>query len=148
MKKNSKKKAKSSEFSYENLFLLFAVIVFIDRIAKIFLNDGCISSLCIKKVVNYGAAFGIMQGMTWIFIAVAIAVLIIIFLFINDMSKAGKIAFAFIGAGTAANLIDRIFFSHVIDIFSIFGSSSFNLADISNCIGGILLIISLFKKKN
>ena len=138
---------KSKEENYEYLFLFFAIIVFIDRLAKTFLSDGCISSFCIKKAINQGAAFGILPGMNWLFIGVAITVLILIVLFINEMDKTGKIALILIAAGTAANLIDRIFFGYVIDIFSVFGSSSFNVADISNTLGGILLLVSLFRKK-
>jgi lipoprotein signal peptidase len=143
----SKTKTKNEEKYYEYLFLMFAFIVFIDRLAKTFLQDGCLLQFCIKKVTNTGAAFGIMPGMTWFFIAVALTVLILILLFINEANKLGRIALVLIASGTVANLIDRVFFSYVIDLFSVFNSSAFNMADISNCIGGILLVISLLKKK-
>jgi len=145
---NRKKESEVKEGSlYEYLFLFFTVILFADRMLKTFLNDGCFWNFCIKKTMNVGAAFGILPGMTWFFIAIAAVVLISIMLFMNEFNKIGKIALMFIAAGTAANMIDRIFFSHVIDLFSVFKSSSFNLADISNVVGAILLVISLLKKK-
>ena len=135
------------EKNYEYLFLLFAVIVFLDRIAKNFLQDSCFWNLCIKRAMNPGAAFGIFPGMTWFFIAIAAIIIISIIMFIDDFNKLCRIALAFIAAGTAANMIDRIFFSVVIDLFSVFGSSSFNLADLSNLAGVILLVVGLLKKK-
>jgi signal peptidase II len=147
MSKSAKRAAKEEDKYYEYLFLIFATIVFVDRLAKTFLQDGCFLNFCVKKVMNAGAAFGILDGMTWLFIAVAAMVLILILLFINEMNETGRYALVLIAAGTMANLIDRIFFSQVIDIFSLFGSSSFNLADLSNTVGGILLIISLLRNK-
>jgi len=137
--------SKKEDHYYEYLFLMFATIVFLDRIFKTFLGDGCYFIFCIRKVMNSGAAFGILPGMTWFFIAVAAIILLSILLFINEFSGNGKIALILIAAGTSANLIDRLFFSKVIDIFSVYGSSSFNLADLSNCIGGIILIIGLIR---
>ncbi|MEM2956459.1 MAG: signal peptidase II [Candidatus Pacearchaeota archaeon] len=146
-KEVKKRNNKKEEYNYEYLFLLFAIIVFIDRILKTFLREGCFYKFCIKKAINTGAAFGIFPGMTWFFIAIAIVILISIILFINEFGKTARIALVFIAAGTTANLIDRIFFGYVIDILSVFGSSSFNLADVSNCIGAIILIYSLIRKK-
>ena len=146
MSKSIKKKVKEEKY-YEYLFLIFATIVFIDRLTKTFLNDGCFLDFCIRKVANAGAAFGIMQGMQWLFIAVAIAVLILALLFINEVNELGRYALVLIAGGATANLIDRIFFNYVIDIFSVFGSASFNFADVCNSIGGILLVISLLRKK-
>jgi len=134
--------------NYESLFLLFASITFIDRLAKLFLFNGCFSIFCIKRAVNYGSAFGLMQGMNWLFISVAITVLFLIALFINDVNRKMRWAFVFLAAGTFANLIDRMFFGYVIDLFSIAGSSSFNIADLSNLLGAVLLVIGLFKQKD
>jgi lipoprotein signal peptidase len=147
MKKNKRVKLIKEDKNYEYLFLLFAVIVFLDRIAKNFLQDGCWMTLCIKRAMNSGAAFGIFPGMTWFFVAIAAIIIISIVMFIDDFNSLCRIALVFIGAGTAANMIDRIFFSSVIDLFSVFGSSSFNLADLSNLAGAILLIIGLVRKK-
>jgi len=147
MKVKKEVKLIKEEDYYEYLFLLFAVIIFIDRIGKTFLQDGCFLSFCIKRAMNSGAAFGIFPGMTWFFIAVAVLILASIVMFIGEFNKLGRLGLVFIAAGTAANLIDRIFFSAVIDLFSVFGSSSFNLADLSNLAGAILLVVSLLKKK-
>jgi len=147
LKTNKQISEKKGENYYEYLFLLFATIVFIDRMLKTFLQNSCFWEFCIKRVTNSGAAFGILPGMTWFFIAVALAILIAIILFIGEFEGMGKFALIFMAAGTAANMIDRIFFHYVIDLFSVFGSSSFNLADMLNCIGAVMLLVILFRKK-
>ncbi len=141
------KQKQQSDNYYENLFLLFASIAFIDRMSKIFLQDGCFSIFCISKTFNTGAAFGILPGMTELFIAVASVVLVVIFFTVPKVNKPIQIAMVLIAGGTLANLLDRIFFGYVIDIFRIAGSSTFNLADLSNCIGGIILIYQLVKSE-
>ena len=143
--KRAKKEAEDNYYEY--LFLLFATIVFLDRVLKTFLVDSCWSIFCIKRAMNPGAAFGILPGMTWFFIGVAAVIILAIALFIGEFKGISKLAFIFIAAGTAANMIDRIFFSNVIDLFSVFGSASFNLADLSNLAGAIMLVIGLVRKK-
>lgn len=138
---------KEEDHYYEYLFLLFATIVFFDRILKTFLVDSCFSLFCIKRAMNPGAAFGIMPGMTWFFIGVSAVIILAIILFIGEFNGLSRFALVFIAAGTAANMIDRIFFKAVIDLFSVFGSASFNFADLSNLAGAIILIIGLVKDK-
>lgn len=136
-----------SKTRYERLFLLFAGIIFLDRLLKNYAVEGCLWQACIKRAVNFGASFGILNGYQWLFIAVAILVLTIISVLIWKVESRIKLAFTLIAAGTVGNVIDRIALGYVIDIFSIFGSSSFNLADLSNTLGGILIIVYLLKKK-
>jgi lipoprotein signal peptidase len=142
----AQKATKEEDHGYEYLFLLFATIVFIDRILKTFLVNSCFSEFCIKRAMNSGAAFGILPGMSWFFIGVALVIILAIIMFIKDFKDISKLGLIFIAAGTAANMIDRIFFSSVIDLFSVFGSASFNLADLSNLAGAIMLVIGLSRK--
>lgn len=130
----------------EYLILIASLIVFIDRILKIYLKDGCISEFCIKRALNSGAAFGIFPGAVNFFIIVSIIVLVLIAYF----WKIKKIRFSLtlIAAGTIGNLIDRLFYGHVIDLFSLFGSSSFNLSDVSNVLGALFLVIFIFKRES
>ena len=132
--------------SLANIMILFG-IVSADRIAKYYLNDGCLGVFCIKKAFNTGASFGIFLGLTPLFIAAAIAVLALMAFYYRKVGKTLRLSFAFIGAGTLGNLIDRIFLGGVIDLFSILHSSSFNIADLSNLVGGIILIYALFGKR-
>lgn len=139
------KKAKSKKIWMHAL--MFSAILVLDRIFKYSLIDGCLGILCIRRAFNDGASFGILRGMVPLFIIVAALVLVLIFFFYKTADGRTKLALVFIASGTMANLIDRIFYNGVIDLFSVLGSSSFNLADMSNALGGILLVLALLKQK-
>lgn len=132
--------------------LILSVIIFADRMAKIY-AQGCNFLFCIKKSMNYGAAFGILQHMqyaTLFLIIISLILLpILIFFFFRAKSKLLKIALTMIAAGTIGNLIDRLVHGYVIDIISLnpFSFNIFNLADLSNTVGAILLVIFLLKKQ-
>jgi signal peptidase II len=124
--------------------LIFLGVFFLDRLAKILLNEGCLGIFCIRTVLNEGASFGILMGMLPLFIVVSSAVLVLIVHFYDRVNSRIRLAFAFLAAGTLGNLLDRIFFGGVIDKFAIWQSSSFNVADLSNVIGGAIIIYALF----
>jgi signal peptidase II len=129
--------------------LIFSLLIFLDRITKIYVH-GCNFLFCIVHSKNYGAAFGILQNATLFLIIVAALLLPAIFyFFLNTKSKLLKIALTLIAAGTVGNLIDRIVYKYVTDIISInfLSFNHFNLADLSNTIVAILLIIFLLKSK-
>jgi len=130
---------------WENLLLIFSAIVFLDRIFKVYLKDSCVSVFCIRRAANEGAAFGIFPGKLWLFILISLIVIALIIYFWKI--KRIRLALAFMAAGTAGNLIDRIVYGKIMDVFSIFNSSSFNLADISNIAGATLLIIFILKSE-
>jgi len=130
---------------WENLLLIFSAVIFLDRIFKLYLNNFCFLVFCVKKAFNQGAAFGLFPGQIWLFIAVSIIVLGLTVYFWK--TKSIRLPLTLLAAGTIGNLIDRLMYGSVIDIFSIAGSSSFNLADLSNLLGALLLVIFLLKKK-
>lgn len=129
-------------------YILAAIItaVFIlDRLTKLYLEDGCFWKLCIRNEINTGAAFGILPGQTLLLVLVALLVLVVIAIYYRQSDKLTRIGMAFIAAGTIANLFDRLFYGYVLDVFAVFGSSSFNVADLSNLMGALVLVYSLFK---
>jgi len=129
--------------------LMFSLIVFLDRITKIYAH-GCNFLFCIVHSKNYGAAFGILQNANLFLIIIAAILLpIIFFFFLRAKSKFLKIALTLIAAGTVGNLIDRLFYKYVMDIISInfLSFNHFNMADLSNTVGAILLVIFLLKSK-
>lgn len=147
MLKNSKK-----------FFFFIASVIFIyilDRYMK-YLSDfvyGCFI-LCMKKSVNYAAAFNLLQGFQWTYILLIVVGFIVLLLcsfFYFRIEGIGNLHFGliFLFAGTLANLTDRLFYGYVIDwlTFSFMPFPSFNLADLSNFIGVIILIVYLIKKK-
>jgi len=135
--------------------LLIAALVFIlDRILKMLTAECCLWFFCIKQSFNKGAAFGILPGMTWLFVAAGIVVFALVAFFYlkikNKKQKNLKFSLALIAAGTLGNLIDRLFYGYVIDMLSFTFMPrwhGFNVADAANIIGALLLLIYLLKKK-
>jgi len=125
-------------------FLVFAI----DRILKIAGIQGCFAVLCFSQSKNNGAAFGIFPGATVIFIIAALVVMLLaLFYYKKIKSDIAKLGLALIIAGTLSNFIDRLAFGYVIDYMRLFFHPNlFNLSDLSNLAGAILLILGLGKK--
>jgi len=119
---------------------ILAGIFALDRLFKIYLPDGCLGIFCVRKTLNAGAAFGIFKGWTLLLVLAALVVLGIIASLYRSSGRMARWAFVLIAAGTVSNLVDRLLYGHVVDLFSVLGSSSFNLADLSNLAGAIILI--------
>lgn len=124
-------------------YLLAGIIVFIDQFTKTFV-DG---------IRNYGAAFGILQGGKFLFVAVSIAVILLCIYFLNKdvKSKYKQLLYfglSFILAGSFGNLIDRVVYGYVRDFISFWIWPSFNIADSFSVIGFILIVIFIFIKKS
>lgn len=155
---NNPKQAEQNKFHFEK-FYFFLIVVFLvyilDRYTK-FLSSfvsGCFF-FCVRQSFNYGAAFNLLQGFSWtrsLLIVVALVVLILAayFYFSLPYSNLLHLGLVLLFGGTLCNMIDRFFFGYVIDwlTFSFLPVPSFNLADISNMAGIILLIIFLLRKK-
>ena len=94
-------------------------------------------------VENRGVAFGMFQGMQWIFIAVTVIMLFLINFYMFKKRPQGKlvyIASALIIGGGIGNLIDRIYYGFVIDYLSFsFFPPVCNFADYCITIGVFLL---------
>jgi signal peptidase II len=135
------------------LLILTAVIIIIDHALKYFAKTGSIGFL--KYVTNTGAAFSLFSGLGWtkiLLIIVSLAVLLVIgfFYFKHHKSFLLMIALTLIFAGTLSNLIDRVFLGHVVDYIPMaflgIKGLTFNLADVANVSGVVLLIIHLIKR--
>ena len=105
---------------------------------------------------NSGAAFGVLAGHRFWLILITIAALIFIFAYYLRFreSRWMQVALGFLLGGAVGNFIDRIFLGEVIDFLQ-FGIASkglywptFNVADISICIGAGMLIVYLFQNRN
>lgn len=104
---------------------------------------------------NSGAAFGFMQGQNTPLIIITIVAISFIFLyyrhFRNDLWM--KIALGFILGGALGNFADRLRLGEVVDFLQVGIQSSglwwptFNVADISICVGAGMLIIHLFQNR-
>lgn len=104
--------------------------------------------LSLQYLENRGAAFGMMQGRSFLF--AVFAVLVIAAAFVCYMrSPAGRkflpfrIAMTGLVSGALGNLIDRLFRGYVIDFiyFSIIDFPVFNVADICVSLSEVLLLV-------
>ena len=147
-----------------NFFLILTIFI-TDRISKILiikfnnLNEGSeivISNfLSLNLIWNNGIAFGILSFdekisyniLTIIIIAVTIVVLWMIF----NSKNFEKFGFLLIFSGALGNIFDRVFYGRVPDFIDLhyknFHWFTFNVADISICIGVVLLILNELKFK-
>ena len=137
-------------------FFLLAICVFvINAFFKIIALQKKCFIFCLNAVRNSGAAFSLFGHFSFIQLLLIIIALVVLFLTLyfyikySEKSKLVQWALPLIFAGTLCNLLDRIFYGYVIDYFPFFsaGFFTFNIADLANFAGVILLIIFLLKKK-
>ena len=105
---------------------------------------------------NDGAAFGVLAGHRFLLILITIVALIFIFTYYLRFreSRWMQVSLGFLLGGAVGNFIDRLYLGEVIDFLQ-FGIVSqglywptFNVADISVCIGAGMLIVYLFRNRN
>ena len=155
---------KSQQRSVTDIILSLIItilIVVMDRITKNFFS-GILSlgeSLPIIKnffhmtlVYNTGIAFGFFkdQGIVFIVIPIIAIVLLVFNIYYyrqNDevLSRSYIVGFSLILGGAIGNLIDRIFYGHVIDFIDFRIWPVFNIADSAITIGAILVAIKCFQ---
>ena len=105
---------------------------------------------------NTGAAFGVLAGHRFLLIVITILALVFIFAYYLRFreSRWMQVSLGFLLGGAIGNFIDRLYLGEVIDFLQ-FGIASqglfwptFNVADISVCIGAGMLIVYLFRNRN
>ena len=150
-----------------NIYSYAVLILIIDRVIKVIVSNHLTESKelqVIKNIIsicythNTGAAFSILQNQKYLLILLALIALIIIDRYITNLKEASKleqISFSLIIGGIIGNLLDRIFYSSVIDyiLLKFIDFPIFNLADSCIVIGVIILIVltvidSIKKYKN
>jgi signal peptidase II len=92
--------------------------------------------------VNYGAAWGILEGYAWLLILLAVLVLALIGIFRQQLGlsrTAQQLCFGLIGGGIIGNTLDRLFRGHVVDFLDFhlpfYRWPTFNIADMAIVIG-------------
>jgi len=104
---------------------------------------------------NTGAAWSLFRGNNYLLALVAIAALVVLFFsrhHFEARTLLGQVAFGLICGGIVGNLIDRIWFQHVIDFLYFYlvqrggtevGFPAFNVADSAICTGvGLVFLIT------
>jgi signal peptidase II len=98
-------------------------------------------------VMNKGAAFSILQGQRWLFLATTPVVLAVILWYMRGVSKSDRlirIALALFCGGALGNYIDRLRFGAVTDFIDFRFFPVFNVADSCIVVGVIILGWCLF----
>lgn len=135
---------------------IIVISVVLDQITKLFavkyllpigsheLINGVIG---LHYTENTGAAFGMLKGFRWVFIALSVAAIIAIIVFLFKWRKKIHpllgIAFAMIAGGGIGNQIDRIANGFVVDFleFQFIDFAIFNIADCFVTVGAVIVII-------
>jgi len=96
-------------------------------------------------IQNTGAAFGILAGQRWLLAGIAfIAAVILVFILLRYTDGFwGTLGLAAVLGGAVGNLIDRVIYGYVIDMFSVlfFNFAIFNIADIFITLGFITFLV-------
>lgn len=142
------------------LIIITITAILLDQVIKIIMKSKLFNSsilvipyiLKLTYVQNTGAAFGIGNNSTSMFVAVNIVIIGLITYFIfskkDEINRPILSALHLIVAGGISNLIDRItrgFVVDYIDISPLIKYPVFNLADIFIVVGCIIIAISLIK---
>lgn len=153
--------------SKRHLWIFIAILVFVlDRITKMLslyylqleqpLN--LLPILNLFLTFNSGAAFSFLNKaggwQAWLFSGIAVGVSIFLIIWQTQLTVKYlwlKIALALILGGTLGNLYDRIVYHGVVDFLDFYFQQwhypVFNIADSAICIGAIMLMIDIGRKK-
>lgn len=141
------------------MYLITLILLSVDQFSKYIIRQKMslaesipiIKSLFhITYVENRGIAFGLFPQGSSLFIVISlIIILVIIFFERKKVIKSLKERFCLglILGGALGNLIDRLRFGFVIDFLDFRIWPVFNLADSGVCIGGILMVFFLLRKR-
>ncbi len=137
--------------------ILVAALLVVDQVSKLLTDlyltplgtsyplwDGV---LHFTSAHNTGAAFSMLAGGRWIFVALTVIVCAAGIIFLikkrKRITRLARVAVSLIIAGALGNMIDRIIFGYVRDMieFRFMHFAIFNVADSILCIGAALLIL-------
>ena len=105
----------------------------------------------ITYIHNRGAAFGILQQQTGLFILITVLVLVAILWYHRQLPQSDRVAHLALGlvfGGSVGNLVDRIRWGYVIDWLDFRIWPIFNLADSAIVVGGLLLAWTMMARKS
>ena len=137
-------------------FVLAAVLVAVDQGVKYLVREWIplhtavdfLPGLDLTYVQNTGAAFSLFSRHTWILalLSVVVSVVLVIALARRLFPQWwGMLALALLLGGAVGNLIDRVLFGFVTDMFAttFMNFPVFNVADMCLVIGGVLLCLTV-----
>jgi len=127
----------------KKLYLIALLVFLVDQILKFVFLDN--ELFIFKSSLNTGAAFGLLKNWNTFLIFFGLLVIGIILYYRNE--KKLQTGMGFLLGGVASNVIDRIFYRGVIDYIHFdFMNNVFNLADVANIIGALILVYHFWKE--
>jgi signal peptidase II len=140
--------------------LITSIVILIDQYTKYIVRHNFIEGKSVKLlnnvvyltyVKNQGAAFGMLQGGRWIFVAIALIVIVFMLLSIKFIvaNNVLLIGSSLLMGGIIGNAIDRVFLGFVTDFIDFRFWPVFNVADSAVDIGlGIIVLYFVLYEKN
>lgn len=98
---------------------------------------------------NTGAAWGIFPGQKIFLISIALIVIVVGLIYSRKVTnKLTRLAFGFFIGGAIGNVVDRLFFGEVTDMYEVtfINYPIFNTADVFLVCGVVLFLISSYKE--
>lgn len=103
--------------------------------------------------VNYGAAWGMLEGHGWLLVGLALVVLALMAAFRRELGlrqEVNQLCFGLISGGILGNTVDRIFRGHVVDFLDFhlpwYRWPTFNIADSAIVVGTLWYIYLQFRQ--
>ena len=139
------------------------LVIIVDQLIKFWCEDTLFGTDIVRfipgvvslvNVHNYGAAFGFLDTagarIYFLIAAGAFALLVVIALATNFISgRLSRWCLVLVAAGGLGNMIDRLLYGYVIDMFKVelFNFPVFNVADIFITVFAILFVLAMFFEK-
>ena len=140
-------------------FIIMILIVTFDYIIKLKVKNNMNVGDSIKVIgdffkityiQNRGAAFGMLQEKQTLFLVVGlITIVVLVNLFLKTKDKITKISISMVIGGAIGNILDRLLYGYVVDMFDFNGvwSYIFNFADVCVVLGVGLLTLGIIRQK-
>lgn len=100
---------------------------------------------------NPGAAFGVLEHQTFLFVVIAAALLAFLAVAYRELAAQGcfvRWGMGLLAGGAVGNLLDRVRLGVVIDYLDFRIWPIFNLADVAICVGAACIVWGLMRQKD
>lgn len=140
-------------------FIITLLIIIFDYIIKLKVKSNMNIGESIKVIgdffkityiQNKGAAFGMLQDKQIVFLVVGfITIAFLINLFLKTNDNITKTSISMVIGGAIGNIIDRLLYGYVVDMFDFSGvwSYIFNFADVCVVLGVGILALAIIRQK-
>lgn len=152
----SKKKNENRKVFFVNFVFFIGLNIIINFVCKYIATHNLLFPnpiLRLTFVHNSGAAFNLFESQIPFLVAIGVLAIIYIiysvYISSNALNKASAVGFAFMAAGIAHNMYERIYLGYVQDYFNFnfINFPVFNMADILITCGAVILISQILAKK-